>query len=196
MRSTRRGFTLIELLVVLAIISTLASIILVNVQRVRERGNDTARLANLNAIRVALRLYAADNGHYPITDCQPQLGSNNAWTWVGYGGYWSSAQGCTTVSGFPTAGTFETMLAPYISQPVTDPSGSMPITSDAGYLYIGDGTNYCLMAYRVPENMLDFPKETWNLQRCSSVNSAGQCTGANTVKAIYYAVGPTWANGC
>ena len=192
-----RGFTLIELLVVIGIISVLASVILVNVQRAQERGNDAARLANLNDIRVALRLYAAANGHYPITDCQGQRGSTYSWTWVGYGGFWSPAQGCAAVGGVPTAGTLETMLAPYISQPVKDPTNALsPLSTDAGYLYIGDGTSYCLMAYRVPQNMLDFPKETWNmaLNRCGSVNASGQCTSG--VNSIYYAQGPTWAGGC
>ncbi len=206
-----RGFTLIELLVVIGIISVLASVVLVNVQRAQERGNDAARLANLNDMRVALRLYAAANGHYPITrtGCTslPSVGCTSS-TWIGYGGSWSLHQAYTSPTDSTPVGTLQTLLAPYISQPVKDPTYALSSGTDAGYLYMGDGTSYCLMAFRVPQNMHDFDSNLWDqntgwMHACGTVNAAGQCSSG--INAVYYsvvdpsdsfAVSSGWNTGC
>lgn len=60
----RRGFTLIELLVVIVIISILATLLMVNLVSVRQRGRDTQRKSDLRQIQAALELYRADNGIY------------------------------------------------------------------------------------------------------------------------------------
>ncbi len=185
-----RGFTLIELLVVISIIGLLSSIILVSLNTATSKARDVARLSDLNAMRTAIELYASTVGHYPITStCSTP-------TWIGYGGSWSVAQGCLTLGGANTAGTLQSMLTPYISQPILDPGGAYPVSSsDKGYLYMGDGSNYCLLLYRLPENMHDFPPTMWNLApgRCGSVNSNGQCSSG--VNSVYYGNGP-WADGC
>ena len=63
----RRGFTLIELLIVIAIIGILASLIIANVQGVRQRARDARRKSDLDAVQTALRLYYNDNKSFPAT---------------------------------------------------------------------------------------------------------------------------------
>ncbi len=58
----RRGFTLIELMIVIAIISILASIIIPNITRARERAKLTACLQNFRAIITARMMFEADGG--------------------------------------------------------------------------------------------------------------------------------------
>lgn len=203
-----RGFTLIEMMFAISIISLLAGVILANTQSVRERANDAARLANLNDMRVALRLYAQANGHYPYSECQLQTNGEASW-WIGYGGSWGAHQGCATNEGSPTAGTNEAMLAPYISQAIKDPTSPMlnsGANPDAGYIYTSDGESYCLMAYKLPQNMNNYPQETWNMHpgRCGSVNpNTGQCSSGNN-SVFYSQISPSdafaasqnWATGC
>jgi len=64
-RVRRGGFTLIELLVVIAIITVLIAIGLPVMSRVREKAKQTACIANLQQIQMALRLYRLDEGGYP-----------------------------------------------------------------------------------------------------------------------------------
>lgn len=61
------GFTLIELLVVIAIIGILATIVLTNVQGVRERARDYRRKSDLNSIAQSLRLYYSDYKSFPAS---------------------------------------------------------------------------------------------------------------------------------
>lgn len=65
----RRGgagaFTLIELLVVLAIIATLASLLLPALVQARQQGKRAGCLSNLRQIGLAAQLYADENHSYP-----------------------------------------------------------------------------------------------------------------------------------
>lgn len=60
-RQAGAGFTLVELLVVLAVIGTLAGLLLPGLARAKEAGRATACLGNLRQIGVALQLYVQDN---------------------------------------------------------------------------------------------------------------------------------------
>jgi prepilin-type N-terminal cleavage/methylation domain-containing protein/prepilin-type processing-associated H-X9-DG protein len=60
---SRRGFTLVELLVVIALIATLAGLLLPTLGRAKESGRATACLSNLHQIGLALQLYVQDNGN-------------------------------------------------------------------------------------------------------------------------------------
>ncbi|MBI3638524.1 type II secretion system protein [Candidatus Wolfebacteria bacterium] len=62
---TNSGFTLIEILIVVAIIATLASVVLVGLGSFRGRGRDTRRISDLRQIQSALELYYAKNQTYP-----------------------------------------------------------------------------------------------------------------------------------
>ena len=82
-KRARGGFTLIELLVVIAIIGVLAAVVLVSLSSARERGRDAKRLADVDAVRLALEIYADQNlGVYPDDiGGSPGLGPDNA-SWV------------------------------------------------------------------------------------------------------------------
>ena len=57
------AFTLVELLVVIALIATLAALLLPAFGRAKESGRATACLSNLHQIGLALQLYVQDNGN-------------------------------------------------------------------------------------------------------------------------------------
>ena len=64
----QKAFTLIELLVVMAIIGTLASVVLASLNTAREKARDSRRLAEMQQIVRALELYYDENGRYPSSD--------------------------------------------------------------------------------------------------------------------------------
>jgi len=59
------GFTLVELLVVIAIITVLIAILLPVFSRAREKARQTACMANLHHIAMAVRMYRMEMGAYP-----------------------------------------------------------------------------------------------------------------------------------
>ena len=59
------AFTLIELLVVMALIGTLATLLLANFNAARERARDAQRKSDLRNIQTALRLYYNDYDIFP-----------------------------------------------------------------------------------------------------------------------------------
>ena len=61
----RAGFTLIELLVVISIITVLIAIALPVFSRAREKARQTACMANLHQLAMAVRMYRMDMGHFP-----------------------------------------------------------------------------------------------------------------------------------
>lgn len=58
----QRGFTLIELLVVMAIIATLASMLLPGLSRAKEKARTVTCINNLRQLGISIRLYADDHG--------------------------------------------------------------------------------------------------------------------------------------
>lgn len=59
-----RGFTLIELLVVIAIIGLMSSLAVVSLGNIREKGRDTKRISDMDAIKTAMELVNNDYGSY------------------------------------------------------------------------------------------------------------------------------------
>jgi len=64
MKRSEKGFTLMELLVVVAIIGILAAIVIVSLNRARNKGKDAAIKTQLQQMRAASEMYNDDNGSY------------------------------------------------------------------------------------------------------------------------------------
>tara|TARA_B100000745_G_C20061611_1_gene362271 strand:- start:63 stop:536 length:474 start_codon:yes stop_codon:yes gene_type:complete len=68
-QSSQKGFTLIELLVVVAIIGTLATVVLAALGTARNEANDSKRVTEIKQLSRALQLYWVNNdGSYPPHD--------------------------------------------------------------------------------------------------------------------------------
>jgi len=184
--STERGFTLIELLVVIAIIGLLASIILASLNNARIKARDTKRIADLRDFQLALELYYNTNNHYPYT-------GTTAGGWTSFDSpTYSPNQIYSGQNGSGSSlGTLTQIMAPYIGQ-LSDP---FSLGVDSGYLYVNQGgpNDYCILFWRTPENLNDFPKSDVPATRCTVWNSAGQCTSGTN--AIYVGSG-IYAAGC
>ncbi|HEX4264813.1 MAG TPA: type II secretion system protein [Verrucomicrobiae bacterium] len=78
------AFTLIELLVVIAIIGIMASLSLVVIARVRERGRETEARRQIQALVNAIDEYHADTGTYPVSGAVlATAGGTNDFTYGG-----------------------------------------------------------------------------------------------------------------
>lgn len=66
MLTTKKGFTLLELLIVMAVVSSLAGIVLVTYPAARKRARDAQRKSDLKQYQTALEAYANKNNDlYP-----------------------------------------------------------------------------------------------------------------------------------
>jgi prepilin-type N-terminal cleavage/methylation domain-containing protein len=65
-KASQRGFTLIELLVVVAIIGLLSSVVLASLSNARAKARDARRLSDLNQINLAIQMYYANKGFFPV----------------------------------------------------------------------------------------------------------------------------------
>jgi prepilin-type N-terminal cleavage/methylation domain-containing protein len=111
------GFTLIELLVVIALIGILSSVILVSVNSARGKARDAQRMSSLDQVRVALALYYAEHGAYPIAT------GYSPWNPVTWG-----LSGDTTF--------YAAMVPAYLPSFPQDPAGSI---EGGGPNFLGDG---------------------------------------------------------
>lgn len=176
MEQRSRGFTLVELLVVVAIIGLLASTITATLSGTRRKGRDARRAADLHTIQTAIEMYATDNNHYPNTN-----------------GEWTSFDAPSYVNNpiiNPDAANLSAALQSYLPTPPKDP---VPNIGGRGYDFISNGTDYCILIYRTPEDMRNFQPDQIPMNRCTSVGSDGQCTSGTN--AIYFGTG-NYADGC
>lgn len=70
----RKGFTLVELLVAVGIIGVLASVSVVSLNSVRQKGRDAKRISEVKQMQNALEAYYASNGSYPLSVENLKLG--------------------------------------------------------------------------------------------------------------------------
>ena len=124
----KRAFTLVELLVVIGIISILASTVVVNVSKSRNRARDARRKADLKTVQTSLETFNDENGSYPTTI--------NAWVSEVGNANWIPGLIPNFLVVLPTDPTRR------FTAGLTECSG---ITA-AGYAYRSDGTNYKLIA--------------------------------------------------
>uniref|UniRef100_A0A7V3J9H4 Prepilin-type N-terminal cleavage/methylation domain-containing protein n=1 Tax=candidate division CPR3 bacterium TaxID=2268181 RepID=A0A7V3J9H4_UNCC3 len=129
-----KSFTLIEVLVVVFILGLLASVIIVNVSTARAKGRDAKRLADVDAIRMALEMYYEANGMYPQ--------EFNGWA-AATGATYDATDNCNSV--FPPYSdkryqclwdVLSADLAPYLS-----PLPKDPLNKKEGYRYYVDIQN-------------------------------------------------------
>ena len=78
---TARGFTLIELLVVIAIIGILAGMLFPVFANAREKARQTACMASIKQLAIAVMMYAEDNdgGYVPATDPAKEDPDTGVW---------------------------------------------------------------------------------------------------------------------
>lgn len=65
MHFRKKGFTIVELLVVVAVISVLATMIFVNLSKTQANARDSRRMADINEMAKATRLYYEQNNAWP-----------------------------------------------------------------------------------------------------------------------------------
>ena len=75
LKKTERGFTLVELIVVIAIVGLLATVIFFAIDSARAHGRDTARVASIAQLQLALKLYHDEHGSYPTITSDPEFGT-------------------------------------------------------------------------------------------------------------------------
>lgn len=64
-KTAKKGFTLVEILIVLAILSVIATLLVVSFQSLKISGRDAKRVSDINSIRNALNMYYQKYNSYP-----------------------------------------------------------------------------------------------------------------------------------
>jgi len=111
------GFTMIELLVVIAIIGILSAVVLMALDKSREKGRDAQRASQMQEILKGFELYYSDGGNYPSSGGNDVMLSLN--TGAGDVGY-------------------ELLNSPYLNQIPEDPKYR---NSNRSYMYCSDDLN-------------------------------------------------------
>ena len=131
-RSTK-GFTLIELLMVFAILTVIASIILISIGETRSKSRDAKRKLEVQSLQRGLELYYDDYGHYPIV---------------------SPAKTYIHLEEEAEAATFNNSMMDYMASDLEDPSHTS--NSDYSYQYTstdgGVGYKVCVILETQPSD--------------------------------------------
>ncbi|MFN3188370.1 MAG: type IV pilin protein [Candidatus Paceibacteria bacterium] len=153
--SRKSGFSLMELLVVVAIIGILAMIVYANFNNARATARDEARKVALKEMQLAIELYKAQEGRYPVAGC----GAGTSFT----------ATGC-----YP----YIVGLTPdYISELPRDPSGN-----PYRYRTNTNGSSYKLLTERVEA---DTVTEGSDFARCPSFTGCSGASSHARTYAVY-----------
>jgi prepilin-type N-terminal cleavage/methylation domain-containing protein len=70
-----RGFTIVELLIVIVVIGILATLVIVTFSGIQQKGRDSQRKTDINAVASHVSAYYADKGYYPT------MADLNSTTW-------------------------------------------------------------------------------------------------------------------
>lgn len=161
-----KGFTLVELMVVIGIIGILSSIVYANLSSSKSVARDSLRKTDLKNMELAVKLYKAQTGHYPI-GCK----GSGAWSGALSGSY---SCGANYIVG---------LTPDFIS--VLPSDAHYPSTANVGYIYRSDGNDYKIMAHQSVESakIKSFSDE---FARCPSVG--GSCASLTPAIASTYAV--------
>jgi prepilin-type N-terminal cleavage/methylation domain-containing protein len=120
MKKYNLGFTLVELMVVVSVIGILSSIVYANFGSARAAARDDIRKSSLEEVRLALELYKAQYGRYPLS-CR----GDNAWSGANHALY-----DCATV-GKDSRVYIEGLVPEFIAELPWDPNTG----TNRGYLY-------------------------------------------------------------
>jgi prepilin-type N-terminal cleavage/methylation domain-containing protein len=60
-----RGFTIVELLIVIVVIGILATLVIVTFSGIQQKGRDSQRKTDINAVTSHVSAYYAEKGYYP-----------------------------------------------------------------------------------------------------------------------------------
>jgi prepilin-type N-terminal cleavage/methylation domain-containing protein len=179
------GFTLVELIVVIAIIGILAGIVYANFGIARAVARDDARKVALKEVQLALDLYKAQHGSYPLMGC----GNPVTPTSRGSGGIWSSTHTspARTISN-STCNSNEYIVGlvsgGYIS---ALPIETIPSTNwISGYSYSSDGTDYKLLIFAERNFITSYDQD---FARCPR-QFTNNCTGVNPTPDVYAVYSP------
>jgi type II secretory pathway pseudopilin PulG len=136
--SSRKGFGIAELVVVLAIIGLIIAVVMVNVSNVRKQARNKERIAALDQLALALRLYKDANGVYPPPGCSVVPGSK--WTSPGPGSATWYQECETYISG---------LVPDYLPALPKDPLSSIENGESRGFLYTTNGarTEFKILAH-------------------------------------------------
>lgn len=67
MRGKKQGFTIIEILIVIAVVGSLATMIMINMSKAKAKSRDAKRYSDLSELVTATELYYDDMKKYPAT---------------------------------------------------------------------------------------------------------------------------------
>lgn len=147
----RAGFTIVEVLIVIAVISILATMVVVAYNTIRSSASTLQRISDLESVDAQLQRYALkNNGSYPATTANTTAN-------------WTSVDVETDVNCWNGSALEE--WVPGLSelpQSIPNTGSAAGVSGNAGcYLYASNGEEYVLSAW----NMLDEPSDETKFYR-------------------------------